>query len=289
MVSRALVSASWLSGALKAKAAPALRVLDTTYYSPGTKDARKEFAERHIPGASFFDMEHCKDQVSAYEIMLPTPSQFSQYVGHLGVSNESHVVVYDTDSLGMLYAPRLWWMFRVFGHNNVSVLDGGLAKWLERGLQVTSEDTQVAPQTFHATVNHSLLKTFKDIQENLISQQFQLVDARVEGRYSGPEPKPGEGIEPGHIPGSVNLPFSGFLEDGYQRPSHEIRLLFEQKGIDLTKPLTAMCRRGVTACHLALASFLLGKEDTSIYDGSWFEWFHRAKPEHKVFQKRNRA
>ncbi|KAM3928700.1 thiosulfate sulfurtransferase-like [Leptodactylus fuscus] len=290
MVSRALVSAGWLSGALKAKIAPALRVLDTTWYSPGGKDARKEFEERHIPGASFFDMEQCRDQKSPYEMMLPSESQFAQYASELGISNDSHVVVYDYDSSGTLYAPRLWWMFRVFGHNNVSLLDGGLMNWMKRGLPVTSEVTPVKPEKFRVTLNRSLLKSFEDIQENISSKRFQLVDARSGARFRGPEPKPGEGIEPGHIPGSVNLPFSNFLtKDGYEKPAHEISQLFKERGIDLTKPLTATCRRGVTACHLALASFLLGKEDTAVYDGSWSEWFHRAKPEHKVFEKRNRA
>ncbi|KAG8535026.1 hypothetical protein GDO81_029652, partial [Engystomops pustulosus] len=192
MASRALVSAGWLSGALKAKRAPALRVLDSTWYSPGRKDARKEFAERHIPGASFFDLEHCKDQQSPYEMMLPSESQFAQYAGELGISNESHVVVYDSDSNGMLYAPRLWWMFRVFGHDKVSLLDGGLVNWIKRGLPVTSEETRVTPETFRLTLNRSLLKRFEDVQENISSKRFQLVDTRSEGRFKGPEPKPGE-------------------------------------------------------------------------------------------------
>ncbi|XP_073533325.1 thiosulfate sulfurtransferase-like [Phyllobates terribilis] len=284
MVNRALVSAGWLAVALNAKKAPSLRVLDTTWYSPGGKDARKEFAERHIPGASFFDLEQCKDQQSPYEMMLPSAAQFARYAGELGISNDSHVVVYDSDSSGMLYAPRLWWMFRLFGHDNVSVLDGGLTNWMKRGHPVTSEDTNVTPETFQVTTNHALLKSFKDIEENITSKRFQVVDARSEGRFRGPEPKPGEGIEPGHIPGSVNLPFSVFrTQDGYEKPAHEIRQLFEERGIDLTKPLTASCRRGVTAAHLALAAFVLGKEDAAIYDGSWSEWYHRAKPEHKVF------
>ncbi|XP_072269212.1 thiosulfate sulfurtransferase-like [Pyxicephalus adspersus] len=288
MVSRALVSAGWLSGALKSK--KSLQVVDSTWYSPGAKDARKEFMERHIPSAQFFDMEQCRDAGSPYEMMLPSQGQFADYVGSLGISNSSHVIVYDGDNMGMLYAPRLWWMFRVFGHTNVSVLDGGLVNWVKRALPVTSEITAVKPQKFNATLNKSLLKTFEDVQENLRSKTFQLVDARGEGRFRGPEPKPEEGIEPGHIPGSVNLPFSGFLTpEGFSRPSHEIRCLFEEKGVDLKQPMTATCRRGVTACHLALAAFLLGKEDTAVYDGSWSEWFHRAKPEHKVYEKRNRA
>ncbi|XP_040290000.1 thiosulfate sulfurtransferase-like [Bufo bufo] len=193
MVSRALVSAGWLSVALKTRRVPALRVLDTTWYSPGSRDARKEYEERHIPGASFFDLEQCKDQQSPYEMMLPTKSQFAKHAAELGISNDSHVVVYDCDSSGMLYAPRLWWMFRVFGHHNVSLLDGGLANWMKQGLPVTSEVTQVTPETFRVTLNQSLLKSFEDIQENISSKRFQLVDARSEGRFRGPEPKPGEG------------------------------------------------------------------------------------------------
>ncbi|KAM4687524.1 thiosulfate sulfurtransferase-like [Discoglossus pictus] len=284
---RAMVSASWLSGALRTR--PSLRVLDATWYTPGEKNARKEFAERHIPGASFFDHEQCKDQSSPYEMMLPSVSNFAKYVGNLGINNQSHVVVYDSDNLGMLYAPRVWWMFRLFGHNNVSVLDGGFQNWLKLGLPVTSKETKVKPETFQAEVNPSLLKSFEDIQENISSKKFQLVDARSEARYRGPEPKPGEGIEPGHIRGSVNLPFAKFLtKDGYEKSPSEIRHLFEEKGIDLNKPLTATCRRGVTACHLALASFILGKEDTAVYDGSWSEWYHRAMPEHKVFERTSR-
>ncbi|XP_053322049.1 thiosulfate sulfurtransferase-like [Spea bombifrons] len=283
---RATVSAGWLSGALKTRPpGPALRVLDSSWYGPGGKDARKEFAERHIEGASFFDLDRCSDRSSPYEMMLPGEAQFAKYVSGLGINNESHVVVYDCDSSGMLYAPRVWWMFRLFGHNKVSVLDGGLKNWLRQGLPVTSQATDVKPEEFRSRFNPSLLKTFEDVQENLAIRGFQLVDARSEGRFRGPEPKPGEGIEPGHIPGSVNLPFSSFLTaDGYEKSPAEIRQLFQEKGIDLTKPLTATCRRGVTACHLALASFLLGKEDTAVYDGSWSEWFHRAKPEHKAFE-----
>ncbi|KAM4689096.1 thiosulfate sulfurtransferase-like [Discoglossus pictus] len=274
---QALVSSSCLSEALQTQ--PSLRILDVQ----GDKDAQKEFAERHIPGASFFDMEQCKDQTSPYEMMLPSVSNFAKYVGNLGINNQSHVVVYDS---GMLYAPRVWWMFRVFGHDNVSVLDGGIKNWMKLGLHVTSEETKVKPETFQAELNPSLLKSFEDIQENISSKKFQLVDARSEARYRGPEPKPGEGIEPGHIRGSVNLPFYKFVsKNGREKSAYELRLLFSEKGIDLNKPLTATCYRGISACQVALACFLLGKEDTAVYDGAWCEWYRRAKPEHKVFER----
>uniref|UniRef100_A0A8C5N5G5 Rhodanese domain-containing protein n=1 Tax=Leptobrachium leishanense TaxID=445787 RepID=A0A8C5N5G5_9ANUR len=281
---RALVSAAWLSGAIRTR--PAVRVIDSSWYTPGGRDARKEFAERHIPVASFFDLDQCSDQASPYGMMLPSESQFAKYVGSIGISNQSHVVVYDSDSAGMMYAPRVWWMFRLFGHSRVSVLDGGLQNWVRQGLPVTSEVTEVKPQAFQTRLNRSLLKTFEEVQENLTSKRFQLVDARGAARYRGPEPKPGAGPGPGHIPGSLNLAFSSLLtKDGCKKPVPELRKLFEEKGVDLNKPMTATCHRGVTACHLAVAAYLLGKEDMAVYDGSWSEWFHRAKPEHKVYEK----
>ncbi|XP_053326262.1 thiosulfate sulfurtransferase-like [Spea bombifrons] len=194
LLSRALVSINWLAGALKNhQSAPSLRVLDASFYFPPIRDGRKEFAEQHIPGALYFDIDECKDKESPYEVMLPSESSFAKYVGNLGINNNSHVVIYDADHLGMYYAPRVWWMFRVFGHHKVSILNGGLRNWLKQGLPVTSEETKVKPETFHAVLNSSLVKNFEDIEKNISSCQFQLVDSRSEGRYTGTEPEPGEG------------------------------------------------------------------------------------------------
>ncbi|OCT83187.1 thiosulfate sulfurtransferase S homeolog isoform X1 [Xenopus laevis] len=290
LLPRALVSASWLSAALKeSQAGAALRVLDASFYFPAIRNGRKEYAEQHIPGALYFDIDECKDKSSPYEVMLPSEDDFAKYVGKLGINNDSHVVVYDADQLGMYYAPRAWWMFKVFGHHKVSVLDGGFRNWLKQGLPVTSEVPQVKPETFKAVLNSSRVKNYEDILRNIDSKEFQLVDSRSEGRFQGTEPEPGEGVDPGHIPGSSNLPFTSFLtEEGYEKSPEEIRNLFQLKGIDLDKPLTITCRRGVTACQLVMASYILGKEDTAVFDGSWFEWFDRAQPEHKISQWKNK-
>lgn len=284
LLSRALVSINWLSEALRTcKPGPTLRVLDASFYYPPIRDGRKEYEEKHIPGALYFDIDECKDQTSPYEMMIPSESHFAKYVGNLGINNDSHVVIYDADQVGVYYAARAWYMFRVFGHSRVSVLNGGFRNWVKQGLPVTSEVVKPEPETFRAVLNPSLVKTFEDIQRNMKTKEFQLVDSRSEGRYKGTEPEPGEVIFPGHIPGSSNLPFTSFLtEEGFEKSPDEMKQLFQEKGIDLTKPLTITCRRGVTACQLALASFLLGKEDTAVYDGSWYEWFHRAKPEDRV-------
>ncbi|XP_016078872.1 PREDICTED: thiosulfate sulfurtransferase isoform X2 [Miniopterus natalensis] len=188
---RALVSTKWLAESVRAgKLGPGLRVLDASWYSPGTRDARKEYLECHVPGASFFDIEECKDKSSPYEMMLPSEAGFADYVGRLGISNDTHVVVYDGDNLGSFYAPRVWWMFRVFGHRTVSVLNGGFRNWLKEGHPVTSEPSRPEPAVFKATLDRSLLKTYEQVLENLESKRFQLVDSRAQGRFLGTQPEP---------------------------------------------------------------------------------------------------
>lgn len=189
---RALVSNRWLAECVRAnKIGPDLRVLDASWYEPGQRDAQKEFREQHIPGACFFDIEECKDKSSPYEFMLPSEKHFADYVGHLGISNHTHVVVYDGDRLGTFYAPRAWWMFRVFGHRTVSVLNGGFKNWVKEGYPVTSEFTRPEPGVFKATLDKSLLKTYEEMVSNMTSKQFQVVDSRSEGRFQGTEPEPG--------------------------------------------------------------------------------------------------
>ncbi|XP_063251900.1 thiosulfate sulfurtransferase [Prinia subflava] len=289
-LSRALVSASWLAEALRAgRVGAGLRVLDASWYPPKERNARQEFKERHIPGASFFDIEECRDKSSPYDFMLPSESHFADYVGGLGVSNDTHVVVYDGDEVGTFYAPRAWWMFRAFGHKEVSVLNGGFKNWVKEGHPVTAEVTQPTPAVFKARLNRALVKTFEEMVQNVSSLNFQVVDSRPEGRFRGTELD--QGLKSGHIPGAVNIPFHSFLsETGHEKSIEEIQEIFREKKVDLSKPLTATCRKGVTACQIALAAFLCGKHDVAVYDGSWSEWFHRAPPHYKVSEmKRSKA
>ncbi|XP_020838173.1 thiosulfate sulfurtransferase [Phascolarctos cinereus] len=284
---RALVSTKWLAESVRArKLGPGLRVLDVSWYPPRQRNALQEYQQRHIPGASFFNIEECRDQQSPYEMMLPSEADFASYVGRLGISNSTHVVVYDGDDLGSFYGPRAWWMFRVFGHRTVSVLNGGFRNWLQEGHPVTSEPTNPEPAVFKATLDMSLLKTYEQMVENLESKRFQMVDSRSRGRYLGTEAEPdSKDLEPGHIPGSLNMPFTEFLTaEGFEKSPEEIRAMFKEKKVDLSKPLIATCRKGVTACHIALAAYICGKPDVAVYDGSWSEWFRRAPPKLRVSQ-----
>lgn len=192
---RALVSAKWVSEVIKSsQTGMAVRLLDASWYLPKMKrNPQREFEECHIPGAVFFDIDQCSDRTSPYDHMLPRAASFAEYVGRLGVGSDSHVVVYDASDQGLFSAPRVWWMFRAFGHEAVSLLDGGLKNWKREGYPVSSSKGRPVPAEFHATLDKLLVKTHEDIKENIESHHFQVVDARSEGRFKGMEPEPREG------------------------------------------------------------------------------------------------
>uniref|UniRef100_M3ZFZ0 Mercaptopyruvate sulfurtransferase n=1 Tax=Xiphophorus maculatus TaxID=8083 RepID=M3ZFZ0_XIPMA len=197
----AVVSAQWLADAIQNKlVGPKLRILDGSWYLPKSKrDTREEFNQKHIPGASFFNIDECCDQSSPYDHMLPTPSDFSRYVSDLGIGNDTHVVVYDTSDFGSFSAPRVWWMFRVFGHSSVSVLDGGFKHWVADGHPVTSDYTKPEKRDFQASLNQSWVKSYEDVLQNIKTKQVQVVDARSGGRFRGTDPEPRGDIQSGHF------------------------------------------------------------------------------------------
>lgn len=282
---RTLVSAQWLLDAIRNnRIGPKLRVLDGSWYLPNTKrDARDEFAQSHIPGSSYFGINECCRNDPELGYMLPTPEHFSEYVGNLGIGNDTHVVVYDGHEFGAYSAPRVWWMFRLFGHSSVSFLDGGMKHWLHNNYPVTAEYTKPEPQKFKAVQNELWVKTFEDILENIKTKQVQVVDARPTGRYRGTEPEPRDDVLPGHYPGTMNIPFYSLLdESGKVRPLEDLAKLYKEAGVDLQKPLWTTCASGITACTVILGAHLLGHPGPCLYDGSWTEWFKRAPREYII-------
>lgn len=194
MAGQTLVSAKWLANLVKNnRVGHSLRVLDSSWYLPMMKrDGKKEFARTHIPGASFFDIDECSDRTSPFDHMMPTERYFEDYVGNLGIGNKTHVVVYDASDFGAFTSTRVWWMFRAFGHSQVSVLDGGFRNWVHEGHSVSKEYSMPARTEFRASLNKSWVKSFEDVRDNIATQQFQVVDVRDYGRFSGRCPEPRE-------------------------------------------------------------------------------------------------
>ncbi|KAF7651400.1 hypothetical protein LDENG_00111440 [Lucifuga dentata] len=138
-------------------------------------------------------------------------------------------------------------------------------------------------------MNRSWVKSFEDITENISTQQFQVVDVRPYARFRGKEPEPREGVEPSHIPGSKCMPFSSFVnEDGMMLSIEELKKFFQKSKVDLKKPICGTCGSGVTACHLVLAAHLCSYPGMTVYDGSWYEWFTKAPPEHIVSEAKSK-
>lgn len=269
---QALVSTEWLAENLLA---PGVRIVDATFYLPTQdRDAEAEFAAAHIPGAVFFDVDDIRDPTSDLPHMLPSAETFSAKAGRLGIGDGDHVIAYDANG-GAMAAARAWWMFRIFGHDNVSLLDGGLPKWLAEGRPVTGKT--VAPETRPLTAgkNPILVRAIGQMLANVDTGAEQVADARDRDRFNGSAPEPREGLRSGHIPGSVCLPHT-MLMDGenhfVMRPAEDIATAIADAGLDMERPVVASCGSGVTAAMLAFGFYLLGKEDVAVYDGSWTEW-----------------
>lgn len=262
-----LVDADWLAAHLDR---PDLRVLDASWHLPGTgRDAAEEFRQAHIPGAAFFDIDRVVDPESPLPHTLPDADRFAAMIGELGIDNESVVVVYD--SHGLFSAARAWWMLRVFGHDRVAILDGGLPAWRARELPLASGQAAPAPATFVARLDPERVWSLDDVARNLETGTARLIDARPAGRFAGTDPEPRPGLRSGHIPGSHNVPFDRITDPATKRvlPADELRTLLDDRD---ERPVVCSCGSGVSACVLAFALHRLGREDVAVYDGSWSEW-----------------
>lgn len=268
-----LVTTDWLA---KHLGEPDLRVVDGTWHMPQLgRDARAEFVAAHVPGAAFFDIDAVADHATPLPHMLPSPETFAAAVGSLGIGSGDRVVVYDVR--GVVSAARVWWTFRVFGHDAVAVLDGGLRKWRAEGRPIESGVPSPAPRVFTARLRPGLVRDLEAMRTNLDSRSEQVLDARSAGRFAGTEPEPRPGLRGGHIPSSLNLPYETlYRPDGTLRPPDELADAVRAAGVDLGRPVVTTCGSGVTASVLALALHQLGRRDVAVYDGSWSEWGGRA-------------
>ncbi|XP_004488787.1 thiosulfate/3-mercaptopyruvate sulfurtransferase 1, mitochondrial isoform X2 [Cicer arietinum] len=285
-----VVSVDWLYDNLKE---PDIKVVDASWYMPDEqRNPIQEYQVAHIPGALFFDVDGIADRTTKLPHMLPSEEAFAAAVSALGIQNKDDLVVYD--GKGLFSAARVWWMFRVFGHDRIWVLDGGLPRWRASGYDVESSASSdailkasaaseaiekvyqgqaVGPITFETKFQPHLVWSLEQVTRNIDEQSHQLIDARSKPRFDGTAPEPRKGIRSGHVPGSKCIPFAQML-DGSQTllPADDLKKRFDQEGISLESPVVTSCGTGVTACILALGLHRLGKTNVPVYDGSWSEW-----------------
>ncbi len=268
-----LVETEWLSSVLDDSS---IRVVDATWHLPTTdRNGIDDYRNGHIPGAVFWNIDAVADPSSNLPHMIPDEAEFERHMRELGIGSEHHVVVYD--AVNMMTAPRVWWTLRTFGHDRVSILDGGLTKWVVEDRALSSAEAKIQDVSFKAHFNPAMIRSLQAVRNISDTNSALLLDARSPGRFKGIEPEPRPNCRPGHIPGSKNLSFTKLIdsETGTLKPVAEIKTLIDEFGVDPDKPVVTTCGSGITACVLALGLHIIGFTDVAVYDGSWTEWGSR--------------
>ena len=260
-----IVSTQWLD---EHRNSPDISIIDCSWHLAAAKrDAKAEYLAARVPGAQFFDIDLIADTESPLPHMLPSPEKFSSQVRKMGIGDGKRVICYD--SAGLFSAARAWWMFKIFGHNDVAVLDGGLPKWKAENRPL-EDGPPAKPQERHFTARFQsmMVRDKADVRKAL-----QIADARSPPRFRGEEAEARPGVRAGHIPGARNVHYATLLKpDGTLKPASEIAKVFEAAGIDIAKTVITSCGSGVTAAILTLGLTILNAKDHALYDGSWTEW-----------------
>ena len=250
---------------------PGAVVLDATWTYPGGPTPSIAGA---IPGAFAIAIDAVSDPDTALPHMLPSPAAFEAFARALGVDHDSDVIAYDR--MGVVSAPRAWWMFRVMGCARVRVLDGGLPAWAESGGALAGAPlTPPAPTqgNFKAAFVDALYADRSDVQNAIDRGDVQILDVRAADRFAGAAPEPRPGVRAGHMPGARNAPWGRFVTpEGRVAGLYDLAAAFDRAGVSAEAPVITSCGSGVTACVAALALAELGRDDWAVYDGSWAEW-----------------
>ena len=266
-----LVSTEWLNNNLKN-----IKIFDASWHMPNLKrNPKKEYLDKHIPGAFFFDIEEHSDKDSPFPHMLSNSDYWTRMLWSFGIKNTDHIVVYDFSDV--YSSCRLWFSLKYFGHEKVSVLDGGLKKWLKEKKPIAKKIEKMEHiDSYQTNENTALVKNKKQIDENIIKKEFIVVDARSRGRFEGKEPEPRKDLKSGSIPNSICLPFKECINDDHTFKNKEQLLIKFKEALKCKKlpvNLVFSCGSGITATVLSLAYSLINdKYLPTIYDGSWAEY-----------------
>ncbi|WP_346836514.1 sulfurtransferase [Microbulbifer sp. SAOS-129_SWC] len=261
-----------------------LVILDCRYDLADKEAGARAFAEGHIPGARYASLhQDLSAPLGRYggRHPLPEAEQFQQFARAAGIDTDSRVIVYDDQRLA--FAARAWWLLRYFGHERVSILDGGFSAWQNAGLPIAKGPADpVSPGDFSATPSPERLLDHTTIYRQLDNPPWQLVDARDAARFAGTS----EPIDPiaGHIPTAINKPWIGVTrEDGSLKSVGELRAHWGDLPAD--DLLANYCGSGVTACVNLFSLHLIGR-DALLYPGSWSDWCaHIVYPETETAEK----
>jgi thiosulfate/3-mercaptopyruvate sulfurtransferase len=265
-----LVSTGWVEKNLSN-----IKILDASWHMPASKrNAEQEFLNSHIQGAQFFNLDKNSDNKNFLPHMLPTKEKWQKIISNYGINNDDKVIIYDSSDV--ISSCRCWYMFVYFGHDSkkVFVLDGGFKKWKLEQKKISNHLKTANKSNYLARENKDLVKNKLQINKNIKTNNFQVIDARGKKRFDGIEPEPRAGLKSGHIQNSLNLPFSECINksDHTFKTKEELQKIFQDLKISIEKNQVFTCGSGVTACILAMANKIISDKNPVIYDGSWSEY-----------------
>ena len=263
-----LVSTAWLRAHLGDAGE---RIVDCRWKLGEPGAGEPLWREGHIPGAAFLDLDSdlAAPPGERGRHPLPDADAFEAAARRAGISSSSHVLAYDEAGEGG--AARLWWLLHHFGHDEVSVLDGGLRGWREEGGELRGGEEEIEPGDFTPRPPRD-----DTVRAEELSGDRLLLDARAPARYRG-EVEPIDSVA-GHIPGAVNVPFAELAPDGRFLPPDELRARLEAAGVRSGRDAVSYCGSGVTAAVTVLAAEVAGLGPIRLYPGSWSEWSGRGLP-----------
>jgi thiosulfate/3-mercaptopyruvate sulfurtransferase len=270
-----LVNTNWLAGHLDD---PSVRVLECTVYLhpaevPGgyrVESGRARWAEGHIPGAGFADLqEDLSDRASRLRFMMPPAAQFAEAMGRYGVGPGVRVVLYDR--FVNMWAARVWWMLRAFGFDDAAVLDGGWKKWTRENLPVATDDGARPARAFTARPRPALVADKAGVLAALGDERACVLNALTEEQHKGGGVTYGR---PGRIAGSGNVPARDLVDPDTHAylAADVLRKKFAAAGALDAKRVITYCGGGIAASSDAFALALLGRDDVAVYDASLSEW-----------------
>ncbi len=266
-----LVSTEWLY-----ENKDSVKIIDSSWHLPNeSRNSLKEYYLRHIPNAIYFDIDKNSDSNSSLPHMLPNKLDWEKIMSSLGISNNDKIIIYDDSDV--LSSCRLWYMFLYFGHSKklVYVLDGGLKKWRKSNLPMTNAQTEIIKSNYKAIENKFMVKNLAEVNLNIKTRVFKLIDGRSKDRFEGKIKEPRDGVRSGSIKDSYCIPFNNvFKADKTFKVKEELKIIFHNI-IDKknNNNVVFSCGSGITSCVLALAYSLINNNyNPTIYDGSWAEY-----------------
>ena len=256
---------------------PGLKVIEVTTHLKGLPSGdftgvsgRGDYEAGHIPGAYYLDLQQdLSDAGSDFRFTVPSVAQFEAVMRHAGIAESDTVVVYAANH--PMWACRAWWLFKVFGHERVLVLDGGLPGWQAQGFALSTDQGSVSASTYQARFHPEMVTDGAALSAQLSDPSLCLLNALSTQQFDGTGPHYGR---PGHIQGSISTPYSQFLDDQFCfLEAAGLQMIFDQAGVTPDKRVATYCGGGIAASIPILALALLGRtEGIKLYDRSLSEW-----------------